>query len=119
MMNSLTIKKLNQQGSTSIRSLRVFDERTRLAYALGGLLYTPPYNPELADKIAAGALPGLTSLAFCLEDAILDEALPQAELELCRNLAAIKAKKLPPANLPLLFARAHAAAFAAYSAVSG
>ncbi len=104
-MNSLTIKNLNQHGSTTIRSLRVFDERTRLAYALGGLLYTPPYNPELADKIAAGAIPGLTSLAFCLEDAILDEALPQAELEFCRNLAAIKDKNLPSANLPLMFVR--------------
>ena len=104
-MNSLTIKNLNQHGSTTIRSLRVFDERTRLAYALGGLLYTPPYNPELADKIADGAIPGLTSLAFCLEDAILDEALPQAELELCRNLAAIKTKNLPAANLPLMFVR--------------
>jgi len=104
-MNSLSIKSLHKQGSTSIRSLRIFDERTRLAYALGGLLYTPPYNPGLADKIADGALPGLTSLAFCLEDAILDEALPQAELELCRSLAALKAKNLDAASLPLLFIR--------------
>ncbi len=104
-MNSLTIKNLNKQGAKSIRSLRIVDERTRLAYALGGLLYTPPGNPGLADKIAAGALPGLTSLAFCLEDAILDDALPQAELELCRSLAAIKALELSPDDLPLLFVR--------------
>ena len=103
-VNSLTIKNLNKNGS-SIRSLRIFDERTRVASALGALLAPPPYNPALAHTIVTSSLPGLTALAFCLEDAILDEALPQAELELCRTLAAIKTKITPQTNLPMLFVR--------------
>lgn len=75
----------------------------RLRYMVGGLLYTPALNDGLADKIANGALPCLTSLAFCLEDSILDEALEEAERGVCRTMDALI--DVPAHCLPLIFIR--------------
>ena len=75
-----------------------------LAYRIGGLLYAPAINTGIADKIAAGAYPCLTSVAFCLEDSILDCALPQAEESLVATLSAIS-EKIPQEKLPLIFVR--------------
>ena len=57
--------------------------RARLQYMVGGLLYSPAINVGLAEKIDNGCFPCLTSMAFCLEDSIRDEALEEAEAELC------------------------------------
>lgn len=75
-----------------------------LPYRIGGLLYAPAINTGVADKLAQGAYPCLTSMAFCLEDSILDCALPQAEESLLATLAAIK-ERVPAERLPLLFVR--------------
>ncbi len=80
-------------------------ERERLAYRVGALLYNPAINVGMADKIADNFFPGLTSMAFCLEDSICDGALEKAEIELKRTLAAIREKDLSPDKLPLLFVR--------------
>ena len=56
--------------------------RARLQYMVGGLLYSPAINVGLAEKIDNGCFPCLTSMAFCLEDSIRDEALEEAEAEL-------------------------------------
>ncbi len=74
-------------------------------YKVGGLLYTPAIRADIADKIAGHAYPCLTSVAFCLEDSIRDDALEQAEQELKRALLAIAAQELPAEELPLLFVR--------------
>lgn len=76
-----------------------------LPYKVGGLLYTPAISVGIADKIAQKAYPGLTSIAFCLEDSIKNEAIEQAEIELHRTLAAIKAKNLDDSERPLIFVR--------------
>jgi len=56
--------------------------RTKLQYMVGGLLYSPAINSGIAERITNGYFPCLTSIAFCLEDSIRDEALEEAELEL-------------------------------------
>ena len=76
--------------------------KERLAYSVGGLLYVPALKEGLADKIAAGKLPDLMSLAFCLEDSIADRSVGRAEKVLVHTfdeLAAISPK------LPLVFVR--------------
>lgn len=76
-----------------------------LPYRVGGLLYTPATRRGIADKLEAGAFPCLSSLAFCLEDSIRDEALPQAEVALRSTLREIAGRQLPPERMPLLFVR--------------
>ena len=44
----------------------------------------------------------MTSIVFCLEDSIKDEALPMAEIELCNTLSKLKESY---SELPLLFVR--------------
>lgn len=79
--------------------------RARLQYMVGGLLYSPAINPGLAEKIIGGAIPCLTSLALCLEDSILDEALEEAEAELCRTLRKLSRSGAQRDRLPLIFIR--------------
>ena len=76
-----------------------------LPYRVGGLLYTPAINVGIEDKIARKKYPCLTSIAFCLEDSIQDDAVEHAERELKKILVAIKDKKIPENELPLLFVR--------------
>lgn len=80
-------------------------ENNALPYKVGGLLYTPAINVGIADKIAQKKIPFLTSMAFCLEDSIQDDALEQAEIELKKTLVAIKGKEISEDELPLLFVR--------------
>lgn len=77
--------------------------RARLQYMVGGLLYCPAINVGLAEKIKNGCFPCLTSMAFCLEDSIRDEALEEAEKKLCITLKAIQ--NIQKDKLPLIFIR--------------
>lgn len=72
-----------------------------LPYMLGGLLYTPAVNSSIADKILNDSYECLASVAFCLEDAILESALEKAEKTLIETLDKIQHKD----KLPLLFVR--------------
>ena len=74
-----------------------------LPFRVGGLLYTPATNERIADKLLSGALPSLSSRAFCLEDAIMDSAVPKAEHQLLHTLGQLE--KAEVAQLPLLFVR--------------
>ncbi len=73
-----------------------------LEYMIGGLLYTPALNTSIAKKLINNEFECLTSIAFCLEDSIRDEALVMAEIELCKTLDELKSSN---AKLPLLFIR--------------
>ena len=57
-----------------------------LPYRVGGLLYTPALNENIGEKLISHEIPGLTSLALCLEDSITDESLPEAEEQLKKTL---------------------------------
>lgn len=78
------------------------EEKEILPYRVGGLLYTPALNKKIADKIIQKKYDCLTSIAFCLEDSIRDEALKAAENELCNTLSKLKECN---SELPLIFIR--------------
>ena len=77
------------------------EEKELLAYRVGPLLYVPANHSGIAEKVRARAYPCLTSIAFCLEDAIRDEALEASEDVLKQTLSALQ--NVPEA--PLLFVR--------------
>lgn len=72
-----------------------------LPYRVGGLLYTPAVNDTIADKILGGAYDCLTSVALCLEDAVMDSAIEQAEKTLINTLEKLRSGT----DLPLIFIR--------------
>lgn len=74
-----------------------------LPYKLGGLLYAPAIYSGAAKKIISGEIPCLTSASLCLEDAIRDEALPEAERQLKAALYEIGSSGVR--DLPLIFVR--------------
>jgi len=74
-----------------------------LSLALGGTLYMPADRPALPTDIAKQAAAGVTSVVVCLEDAIADERVADAECNLVAALAELSG--YPPAELPLLFIR--------------
>lgn len=84
-------------------------QRELLRKAVGGLLYVPASNTEIAQIVISGKVRGLVSMAICLEDAVGDgereacEANLRAQLEMLR--CALDDGSLPPERLPLLFVR--------------
>lgn len=72
-----------------------------LQYKIGGLLYMPAFQENIVEKIKNNSVDCLTSVAFCLEDSIRDEALADAEETLKKILQNLQ----PLKNLPLIFIR--------------
>jgi citrate lyase beta subunit len=62
------------------------DDPDLLAVALGATLYSPATRPELARDIAHRAATGTTSVVLCLEDAIPDAAVAEAETNVIAQL---------------------------------
>jgi citrate lyase beta subunit len=63
------------------------DEKELLPWKVGSLMYVPALNTGVGEKVCSGAFPDLNSLAFCLEDAITEEGVKKAELQLVKTLA--------------------------------
>lgn len=82
-------------------------EITELAYHVGGLLYMPAVQEDIAEKIIHKSISYLTSAAFCLEDSILDGALPEAEQVLCRTFRELHKERRE--DFPLIFIRIRSA----------
>lgn len=86
-------------------------ERETLGVALGAALYTPGSRPDFAFKILSGqysrdAFAGLTTLIICLEDAVADSQLLQAEENVVQQLKQLeKANPLQLEAGPALFLR--------------
>ena len=72
------------------------------AFSMGGLLYSPANNTDVAHHILAGDWPCLTSVCLCLEDSIRDCAVDEAEAQLVRTLTTLSMSNSP---LPMLFVR--------------
>ena len=72
-----------------------------LQYKIGGLLYMPAFQENIVEKIKNNSVDCLTSVAFCLEDSIRDEALADAEETLKNILQNLQQLK----NFPLIFIR--------------
>lgn len=84
-------------------------KRELLRDAVGGLLYIPATNPDIAEIILSGKVRGLTSMAVCLEDSVGDharaEGIENAGRQFARLLTALEGGRLSPDRLPLLFVR--------------
>ncbi len=76
-----------------------------LAYRLGGLLYMPAFQKNVVKKLESGSIPGLRSIAFCLEDSIRDKSLQRAEEALKKTLTELDEANLPKNLMPLIFIR--------------
>ncbi len=77
-----------------------------LAVALGATLYSPATRPRLAADVLKQARRGVVSMVLCLEDAIDDRDVENAEANLVVQLTALAAHR--EELLPLLFARVRA-----------
>ena len=66
-------------------------------------MYVPALNKGVGKKICDGAFSELDSLAFCLEDAIKEEAVEEAEKQLVKTLTYIANNTVDKS--PMLFVR--------------
>ncbi len=73
-----------------------------LAVALGATLYTPATRADLDVQVVKQADHGATSMVLCLEDAVPDDQVEEAERNLVRGLRAHHASGH---DAPLLFVR--------------
>ena len=86
------------------------EDREILQYKVGGLLYMPAYQENIVEKIRRQKNEHLTAICFCLEDAIGDMAVADAERALRTNLAELKEVYAEEAGgKPLLFVRVRTA----------
>lgn len=76
-----------------------------LATALGATLYCPGNRPNLAVDLARVTAAGATSVVVCLEDAVRDAEVAEAQLNTIRSLRAFAAAT-PVRQRPLVFVRA-------------
>ena len=76
-------------------------------YAVGALLYCPANaHPSLVSALVSGRIPTPFSLAFCLEDTVRAEAVPQAEAILSDTLRRLReAASRASFYLPRIFIR--------------
>lgn len=76
-------------------------------YDIGALLYCPAnMHSTIVDALSREQLPQPFSLAFCLEDTVREEAVPQAEAELYQTLQALSAaSETKSFYLPPIFIR--------------
>ena len=76
-------------------------EKEQFPYRVGGLLYTPATNKNIAAKIKNRSIQALTSIVFCLEDSIGDTEVEVAEQNVKKILSDLESTE----NSPLLFVR--------------
>lgn len=86
-----------------------FTNKDYLRYALGSLLYMPADKKDIADIVINRKYPELTSMSWCLEDALGDDNIEFAEknvfIQLEKIHNAVKENKLEEKNVPLIFVR--------------
>ena len=76
--------------------------------ALGALLYGPATTTSVASRLLGGHWPSLTAVVLCLEDAVADIRLEDAETVLAETLEAIAAEIAhgrPRGTMPFVFVR--------------
>lgn len=84
-----------------------------LKYAVGGLLYTPGNHNNIALDIINKRYTCLKSIAFCLEDAVMDNNMIQVEEQLINTISSIYEACLKGIietnDIPLIFIRVRSA----------
>jgi len=85
-----------------------YTERELLQYCLGATMYMPGIK-DFTPKILSGAMPGLTTMVMCFEDACPEDRVPEAEENVHRLLdtvsTAVENGSLPKERVPLIFVR--------------
>lgn len=83
-------------------------DRELLQYCLGAAMYMPGYK-DFLPKIIGTAMPGLTTIVLCFEDACPEERVPEAMANVHHLLASVtqatESGELDPGKVPLIFAR--------------
>jgi len=83
--------------------------KERLAYSLGAVLYMPATRTDIADLIITSKFKELMTVVICLEDAVGDLEVEQAEKMLVVHMqkisAAIRSGDLTEEATPLIFVR--------------
>ncbi|MBN1174116.1 MAG: HpcH/HpaI aldolase/citrate lyase family protein [Micromonosporaceae bacterium] len=89
----------------------VADQADVLAAGLGATLYLPAVRPCLADDLTRCHARGIVSMICCLEDAVRDREVAEAERHLVRQLRQFAAgcASDPRVSGPLLFVRVRTA----------
>lgn len=85
-----------------------YTPREFLPYCLGASMYMPGVK-DFTDKILTKAMPGLTTMVMCFEDACPEDKVPEAEDNVLRMLDtlsdAVEAGRFSYEDLPLIFCR--------------
>ena len=85
-----------------------YTDRELLQYCLGATMYMPGYK-DFTPKILEHAMPGLTTMVLCFEDACPEEKVPEAMENVHHLLStvteAVDSGKLDPDFVPLIFVR--------------
>ncbi|MDD6060668.1 MAG: HpcH/HpaI aldolase/citrate lyase family protein [Ruminococcus sp.] len=85
-----------------------YTDRELLQYCLGATMYMPG-TKDFLPKILNCAMPGLTTIVFCFEDACAESEVPAAEENVLRTLDAISTAidngTLNQDDVPLIFCR--------------
>lgn len=85
-----------------------YTDRELLQYCLGATMYMPG-TKDFAPKILSGAMPGLTTIVLCFEDACPEDQVEAAEENVHRLLdtvtGAVEEGVLAPEKVPLIFVR--------------
>lgn len=85
-----------------------YTDRELLQYCLGATMYMPG-TKDFAPKILSHAMPGLTTIVLCFEDACPEERVPEAEENVYNLLDtvtdAVDSGELAPEYVPLIFVR--------------
>ncbi len=89
-------------------SFNKYTDRELLQYCLGATMYMPG-TKDFLSKILNRAMPGLTTMVFCFEDACPESDVPAAEENVLRTLDAITTAvengELDADDVPLIFCR--------------
>jgi citrate lyase beta subunit len=85
------------------------DEPSLLEYSLGATLYMPATRKTIAQDVISGKLKGLMSMVLCLEDAIGDNEVSEAEkmmrYQMHQLSLALAQGTISLADIPLIFVR--------------
>ena len=85
-----------------------YTDKELLQYCLGATMYMPG-TKDFAPKILSNAMPGLTTIVLCFEDACPEDRVPEAEENVHRLLdtvtSAVDDGSLDADKVPLIFVR--------------
>lgn len=98
----------NYQFVVEPESFNKYTDRELLQYCLGATMYMPG-TKDFLPKILNCAMPGLTTMVFCFEDACAESDVPAAEENVLRTLdaitTAVEKGELDADSVPLIFCR--------------